>query len=292
MSKFFLTNNIVYYQQIKQRVEHSEYKLSFSYTDDGIYALATKKLSINNVNGLKNKEGFVIVTGTMAWEAGSPINIDTLSRIYKQFDGNINIIQNSGIGNYAVSVYKNNVLYVFGEISGFYNIFYYEFQGDWLISNSLYDLAVILSGKLTLNKLALIEAIVQDGILLSDTFFEEIKRLSGFNYIKIKEGRLDIVEEKHLYPLVLNCSTEEKVKRYASLSTAYGKKMAAAYGAPCISMTGGLDARIVLSTYLSAGVKPHLYYGTGNSFITNTFNKDKEIDLLLSKNFDFKCFVL
>ena len=207
----------------------------------------------------------------MAWEDGCPISIDTLSRVYCQFGGDINVIRNSGIGNYAVSVFKENILYVFSEISGFYNIYYYNYQGDWLISNSLYDLSVLLSGKLTLNKLALTEAIIQDGILLSDTYFKEINRLSGFNYIKIEDGRLRVIEEK--------------AKKYSSLSTVYGKKMSTAYGTPCISMTGGLDARMVLSTYLSAGVKPHLYYGTGNSFITNTFNKDKEIDLLLSESF-------
>lgn len=285
MSKFFLTNNIAYYKQIKQRIESSEYKTAFSYSSSGFYALSTRKLSLNNDNGLKCEGGFIIITGTMAWEDGCPISIDTLSRVYCQFGGDINVIRNSGIGDYAVSVFKENILYVFSEISGFYNIYYYNYQGDWLISNSLYDLSVLLSGKLTLNKLALTEAIIQDGILLSDTYFKEINRLSGFNYIKIEDGRLRVIEEKHLYPLVEKGSIEEKAKKYSSLSTVYGKKMSTAYGTPCISMTGGLDARMVLSTYLSAGVKPHLYYGTGNSFITNTFNKDKEIDLLLSESF-------
>ena len=50
-------------------------------------------------------------------------------------------------------------------------------------------------------------------------------------------------------------------------------------------MTGGLDARMVLSSYLSAGSKPHLYYGTGNTFVTNTYNQDRMIDKQFAEKF-------
>jgi hypothetical protein len=53
-------------------------------------------------------------------------------------------------------------------------------------------------------------------------------------------------------------------------------------------MTAGLDARTSLATYMSAGAKPNLYYGVGNSFLTNTQQKDLDIDSLFEKEFNLK----
>ena len=51
-------------------------------------------------------------------------------------------------------------------------------------------------------------------------------------------------------------------------------------------MTAGLDARISLATYLSVGAKPNLYYGIGNSFLTNTQDTDLQIDHKFEEAFD------
>lgn len=284
MSKFFITNKIDIYQKVEKLVDNSEYKEAFNYSGDGIYAISTRKLAIDNQNGVKCDNGFAIVTGTMAWGNGEPIKAETLTKIYNRFIKDVNQIRQAAIGNYAASIYKEDELYVFGEAIGFYNIYYYQGKKEWLVSNSLYDMAVVLGDKLSQNMLAITEATVQDGILLDETYYNEIHRLSGFNYLKITDRCINVIEESLLYPMAVG-TLKEKAKRYASLARDYGVKMSEAYGTPCISMTGGLDARIVLSTYLSAGVKPHLYYGVGNSFITNTYNEDKEIDKLFSEKF-------
>ncbi len=284
MSKFFITNKTDIFLNVKESVESSEYKTAFTYNRGGISVLTTKKLTIDNQNGLEVKDGFVVVTGTLAWKEGDPINPDTLLKIHNVFNADVNYIRQNSIGNYSASIYKNDVLYIFGEIAGFYNIYYYNEGNDWLISNSLYDIMSILRGHLTINKLALIEATVQDGILLDDTYFNEVHRLSGFNYLKITSNSFEVIEEDHFYPIALG-TIDEKVKKYSHLSSSYAKKIYSAYGTPAISMTGGLDARMVLSSFLSADVKPELYYGTGDSFITNTYNADKEIDKIFSENF-------
>ncbi|MGL5058021.1 MAG: hypothetical protein ACRC6A_11750 [Fusobacteriaceae bacterium] len=43
------------------------------------------------------------------------------------------------------------------------------------------------------------------------------------------------------------------------------------------NMTGGLDSRMVLASYLAIGAKPILLYGIGNSFSTNTYKEDLKI---------------
>lgn len=290
MSKFFITNNSDLYKRIRGKVETSDYKISFESKESGVYALSTKKLAVDNINGTQCDDGFVIVTGTMAWGGGEPVNSNTLHCIYDTFTGDVSSIQKNTIGSFGVVVHKSSKTYVFGEIAGFYNIYYYSIDGIWLVSNSLYEMAVALKGKITLNKLALIEYSVQDGILLDDTLFNEIHRLSGFNHLIIDNDVLKVIEEECDYPLCEG-SLDEKVKHFVELQQNYGLRMHQAYGVPTISMTGGLDARMAMSTYLSVGVKPCLYYGVGNSFITNTFNQDKEIDEQFSVKFGLPLFI-
>lgn len=284
MSKFFITNNQGLSQRIMQDVEESAYQASFVFNEDGIYAVSTKKLAVDNVNGKRCGDGFTIVTGTLSYGNGMPVNETTLHRIYQEFENNVNFIRQDCLGNYGISIYKNKVLYVFGEIPGFYNIYYYKKDNDWLISNSLYDIAIVLKDRITLNKMALLESIVQEGILLGDTYFNEIHRLCGFNYLRIERESVQVIEDECLYPLAEG-SLDNKVKRFTDLLHNYAQKMVLAFGDPAISMTGGLDARMVLSSYLSADANPHLYYGTGNSFITNTYNEDKEIDIAFSEKY-------
>ncbi len=286
MSKFFVTNRSELFKRIKTVVEESPYEVCFECSDK-LYALTTKKLCADNYNGRKEPNGFITITGSLIWQDGYAVDKSVLESIYTNFDGNIDLVRNTSLGNYAVTIYKNEALYVFGEATGFYNIFYYKSDGCWLISNSLYDMYLVLNDRLTVDKMSYIEYIVQNGILWGDTIFNEIKRLIGSNYIKLENGCLDIVDSKVFYPM-FNGSVEDAVRQYSELMREYAKKMTKAYGAPTIAMTGGLDARMLLASFLSVGVKPDLYYGTGNSFITNTHDEDKEIDRIYAQKYGLK----
>lgn len=69
MGKFFLTNNTSWYQKAKERICSSDYRLAFDYAENGIYALTTHKLKIDNVNASREKNGnFVIATGTAIYK--------------------------------------------------------------------------------------------------------------------------------------------------------------------------------------------------------------------------------
>ena len=286
MSKFFVTNSIELIKRVETNVKNSEYQVSFKYLDDSklIYALSTKKLVCDNQNGANCENGFTIITGTMAWDNGRAVNSTVLQDIHEDFDADIDVIRKKSIGNYACVILKNHTLYVFGEIAGFYNIYYYNDDQCWFISNSLYDIQLVLKDKLTIDKMNIVESTIQGGIMLDGTYFNEVKRLSGFNYLRIDVNSFEVIEEDCLYPMA-DGTLLEKVECYKKLSMSYAQKMGNAYGAPVISMTGGLDARMVLASYLAAGLKPHLYYGTGNSLITNTYNQDREIDKQFSKKF-------
>lgn len=288
MSKFFLTNNKSLYGDIKRKVDLSPFEICFS--KEGIIScLTTKKLTIDNKNAKEEGDGFVSVTGTMVWGDGKKVDDSVLSEIWTTYKGDPNDIRKACIGNYAVSIVNNDRGCVFSDFSGFYNIYYYNRKGTWIISNSLYDLYIALSEDLTLDKLSIIEFMRQSSILNGDSQFNEIKRLRGFDYLRFAPDKLECIVDNIQYPHA-HGDLYEQVSKYVDFSKEYAAKTYKAFGKPTISMTGGLDARMLLSSYLSIDVRPDIYYGKGNSFLTNTFDQDLNIDRIYRDRFGLKLF--
>lgn len=288
MSKFFITNKKSILGDIRKRVEESSFEICYS-KEGEISCLTTKKLAVEHINGIDKDNGFITVTGTMIWGDGNRVDGDIINKISEIYDGDINSIRKLCVGNYAVSVADNEKGCVFSDLSGFYDVYYFCQDNSWVISNSLYDLYIVLKSILTLDNLSIVEMIRQYSILNGDTPFHEIKRLRGFDYIKFDKNNIELIEEDHPYPLAKG-TFDENVEKYVSFSKSYAEKTYKAYGTPTIAMTGGLDARMLLASYLSIGVKPDLYYGTGDTFITNTIDQDKFIDRQYSKKFDLKLY--
>jgi len=64
--------------------------------------------------------------------------------------------------------------------------------------------------------------------------------------------------------------------------------IATVFNSHTISMTGGLDARMIFSSMLANNVKPNLVYGVGNTLLTNTKDRDLEINKLYTEKFWFE----
>ncbi len=180
MAKFFLTNKKEWYVKTKERVTNSDFSLAFDYAKDGVYALTTHKLKIKNTNAYENLEGdFVIATGTAIYKE----SLDYTSVISDFGSLGIEGIRNNTIGQYAYIIKSAKNISVFGDSFGAYNIYYFQKDGYYYISNFLYDMASILRHEITLNEMNLLEYLVQRAILCNETLFNEIKRLNGKEYI-------------------------------------------------------------------------------------------------------------
>ena len=141
MSKFFITNNKEWYQQTKERISKSDYSLAFDYSKDGVYALSTHKLKINNVNAYVDAKGdFVIATGTAIYKES--LDYIVLLNDCKREDllrGGARSVRDNTTGQYAYTIRLNDTVYVFGDAIGAYNIFYYHKDGNYFISNFLFS---------------------------------------------------------------------------------------------------------------------------------------------------------
>lgn len=285
MSKFFITNKSEYAQIIIQNIKLSEFDISFENHIDSIFAFTTKKLKLNHQNSLSIQNDFVITNGMLLYKGGN--SIKHWKQLYTDYNFNIPNIRNQSCGNYAICIKKGSTIDIWGEEFGGFNIYYYNNENFFIISNSLYDLAKILKDKLSINKLNIYEEVLQNGILCEETFFNEIKRLSGNQYlhIDIDKNILSTLELELSYPICKDNSTM-CAKKIAKILSENASNIKNAIGNPSINMTGGLDARISLATYLSVGAKPFLNYGVGNTGLTNTKNEDLNIDILFRNKYN------
>ncbi len=283
MSKFFLTNNKEIAQRIKETILNSDFKLCAEIEQDCLYAYSTKKMQIDNTNYYKDGSNFVIATGTLLFEKQQ-----NLKKIYDSLLS-VNKIRENSIGQYAITICKKDDILVFSDPVAAYNIYYFNHNNTFVISNSLYDLAYVIRERITVNKLNLIEQVTESAILGGETYFNEIYRLDGEHAIHIKKGEFELISNGTLFkPFHEDSSFSNSYKTLAERIKDNAKIIYHAFGDPDICMTGGLDARTSLAAYLAIGSKPHLNYGVGNSALTNTFNDDFAIDCKLHDKFKLR----
>lgn len=284
MSKLFVTNNKILFEKTKSVIEDSVFKVSFEYNSNNLFVLSTQKLQVEGMNYYQSRNGFIVQTGTMVCKLCDFSN--RLEYIYDRFDGNVKNIRNLMYGNYAVIIYKDNMLYCFTETTACYDLFYTHDDSSWFISNSLYDITKIFGSRLSINRLNVLEEVARFMILNNETYFDDVYRLDGFEYLKIDSVALNLVtlnyEVKHYSLSDLDNNIETLVKELKCVS----KTMTANLGNPTLGATGGLDSRISLASYLSVGARPLLTYGFGNSFLAPSKEGDVEVDKMFTKKFN------
>ena len=284
MAYFFISNNVHFYNATKVNLRKTDFKVSFDYQQkDIIYALATHKLAFENNNSAQLDSDFCIVTGTCIYKES--LNYEML---LEDFCGDLSLIRENSIGQYAVAIRKDNNLTVFGDACGCYNIYYWHGDdGSWIISSSLFHMAEVLKDNITLDNFAIAERSFYKVLLNGRTFFKEIHRLRGTEFLNVK---LDspIFKKKNTKVDFPVGSFEEMVDRAADSYRNNARIVAKVLGTPKICATGGLDSRIILAAFLSVGIKPVLFYGVGNNIITAPKNEDIIILKKMNKTLDLK----
>jgi len=281
MSKFLITNAKELSRSCRNNIKQSKFSLNFDYEKDGLYALTTRKLGVQNENAYQEGNDFVIINGTLVYDGVS--GVMCLKKLLMDFKGDINSVREKCIGNYAICINKNGIITVFGEAAACYDIFYYHNGEAWAISSSIAELAKILWDKLTINKLNVLEAYARYAILNNETVFNEIYRLPGNNSITINNNVFTI--NKVETPFKDGSDYNSTIDAITKDMKYVAKTLSENYGTPTISMTGGMDSRMSLASYLAAGVKPRIVYGLGDSSIAVSGKNDCNVDRLYSEKF-------
>lgn len=284
MSKILIGNDIEKVEVLKNHFIKYGFEKYSNYSGNRFNACYFKKLKINNTNFIEIGSDFVATSGTIIYrnETGK----DALEKIYNDFVKGINYIRKNAVGNYCLVLKKDGILYVFTDENSIHNIYYYN-DNDWMITNTFYHLAKVIDN-VSINQLEMLEYSFQYGIIGNKTPYEKIYKLMGEEYIKVDLTNDDF----HINQI--NCE-EDKIKETDTSSKSVAKMLEEQakiisnnFNKITVSMTGGLDSRIIMAALLKNGVKPQIVYGVGDSPLTNTKNKDLEINKMYADKFSLE----
>lgn len=283
MSKFFVTNNKDWFVQIKHDVDTSPFKINGVYVSDCIYAITTKKLQVDNINFFHDGEDFIIQTGTCVYKEMS--GEDALKVALQDFSGDVQVHRENYIGNYGCVIKKGNTIVAFNEATAFYDVFYYHKNQDWIIGTSIVDLGKVLAKRISVNKLNVLEELTRFAIFDNDTYFTEVKRLSGDQYLELSSTDL-CVKPLNLGIIQDNPSDyDTRSKNIAREMKYIAGVMYKNFGQTSLGCTGGFDSRMTLAAYLAADIKPKIAYGYGNSSLAQSKMGDVEVDKEYSRRY-------
>lgn len=275
MSKFFITNNSVWYNKLKENIQLSPFKISGEFVIDGVYGIVTKKLQVDNENIMVDRNNVVIQTGTCVYKEEH--GIIAMQTALQDFDGNVQEHREDYIGNFGCFIKNDRKMVVFNEATGFYDVFYAQIGKAWIVGTTILDIAKVLHNEITLNKLNVLEELTRFAIFDNDTYFNEIKRLSGDQYLDLT---IEAISVKKLDLKIKKEAPKDYKSRIENISREMkyiAQVMYKNFGQTTLGCTGGFDSRMTLAAYLSAGIKPRISYGYGNSFVAESKMGDVEV---------------
>lgn len=284
MAKFILTNS-------KSKTDYSVslsskvgYKLSGRY-EGGVIAFACfHKLSVDNENFLLVGNDFVSVIGTVIYK--DSIGLESLKMIYADFDGNVNSIRDNVLGNGTFIIKKGDEITIFCEYLGLFQNFYTFNNGNLIVSNDLYDICKLCDNLEADSENIVLRALMA-GVYGDETEVKSVHYLMDNEALVINtvSGEFNIKGVDADWRCYEDLNYNQVVQRIGDFLKESAAIFAKHYGVPGLSSTGGLDNRLNLASFLVNGIKPDLYYGIGNSSVTNTFNGDLAINKEYVKKF-------
>lgn len=249
------------------------------------YEFATfSKLCVKDLNFKEIGEDFIAITGTLLYKGLR--GADLLSQVFSDYIERGDSLRSTFWGNYAVIIKHGNRITFFGEETYFYDIFYYCKEGSIVVSNDLYSIYRNVAN-LEVDKHNVLEQAYLNGVIGNETVLKDVYRLSGDQkiVIDIKQRSLRI-EAMPVDWTRVTLSFDESVEELTSSLKNEGEVLKSAFKSTAICMTGGLDSRLSFAALIAGGNRPSLYYGVGDSPLTNTHNEDLEICKLFSETYN------
>lgn len=291
MSNFCLASKGCLVNDYKATKENAGYSMSGCFVEKNATYISFHKYAFKNDNYLSIGSDFIGIIGTLIYK-GTTENM--LSRVYNDWCDNIYAIRENSIGSYCVIIKKGNLITIFGEENYMYNIYYYLTDNKFIVSNSFFDIQSVLENELEIDSFNFLEMAFNTYVLGNETIFKDVKRLCGDEYISIDlENKIGKIERLTInWGFNKDLNYNDKIKTLTDNLIKKTKIICDVYGTPALSMTGGLDSRLCIAPVLANGVKPDLYYGVGNSILTDTKEMDLKINQMYSKKFGLRLDVM
>ena len=187
-----------------------------------------------------------------------------------------------GIFNILIFDKLKNLLYIFNDWAGGYNLFYYYKNNQFIFTTEIKGITKIVPS-LTLNKRAMIEQLMFSHMLYDHYLFNEIKLLGPASILKYTAGNFEVInyfDLKNKYKIQSGKSESEYIDQLYEYFEIPTKKY---LNRPDIALplTGGTDSRLLLHYILKHNYQPKLIF-TGES----DQNDDVKIARKICKRFN------
>jgi len=259
---------------------------------DGVWLTIHRKKRnhIYNYHQLPNGD-FVACVGTLIYK--NYFAEEALQAIYDDFSGDIEALRKGTLGNYLVALKRNSKIYIFVDKYEVLYTYYFIGGNKWVISNSLRAVASAVARiqKLKVNELALIENVFTSAVIGRDTIFKDVQKLLGSEYMLIDGKEMSIKKRNIFYKNLIewdnkDCSVDSMAQEFKNMLEKRINTVIKIFGDDIgLLSTGGLDNRAILAAFLGLDRRIKIFYGIGNSCLTNTKTQDLKINEIYAKRF-------
>ena len=275
MGRILLSNNIAWKKELSQKYDNAGFRVSGNFEDMIVY----NKLNVSTENYLEVSAGEIVAcNGTLVYK--NKIGPDALRLLYSDYiecDGDIKKIRRNCFGSYFVAIRTHGQTVCFVDETGVYSMYYYSCNSQYLITNTYYHIESVLHNSINAN--SSLEEVFENCIYDNETPFNEVFRIMPEEviYINNSSNTIKVLRCDVNCYLLKNTSFESVAEEIKDAIIRYTSKMALFSNEPVIFMTGGVDSRLSLATYLAAGIKPHVCSWYGNKYKMNTKDEDVSI---------------
>ena len=287
MSKLFITNDVSILQHTIS-INQEFFPKYLTFTTEKCSAVFYEKKNYSLGNSFRDDAGnFIGIVGTYVYK--ECFGVEAARRILTDFDGDVVRMKKEVQGMFSAFIYKDGQVVVFNDYYGLYDTYYCCADDKYVIATSLKDL-LMEEPEVEISEFPFVMDIAHTKCFDRDTSFRYVHKLIGTEYLSIHDGQvqtIDIPKQRYQFEVFPYKSIDELINYLIGRVTYYTTCVSENFERIALGMTGGLDSRTILASYLKGGNKKKitLLYGEGNSLLTATCKEDKNIVERLSRRF-------
>lgn len=281
MGKFVISNNKEWHDEIKKNYKDLLELKHYASVEFPIFLTTFQKKNVANENFLLIDSDFITTNGTLIYK--EMMGKKSLYALYDDFKNEtdrsniaeaIKILRKNMYGDYAVILSVDNVIYIFGDESGSYPIYYGYKNGQFIVTNTFCNVQAVLKQQVCVEKL--IEYGVCSFNIGKQTPFNNIYKVREQEYLEYKEGQLTVKKvELNYYGVGQNDeeayeALKQELCRINGIRSKFIKRNLS-------FTTGGIDSRLGFALHEREGDDCTLSVWDGKDIITNGTDKDTEI---------------
>jgi hypothetical protein len=275
-----VTSSSKYHNEARRICSDAGLSVSGQYDNRRCHAVSYRKRGERRDNFLRvGGDNWICFAGTFIM--GGDIGYERLGSVYEVYrEEGVVGVRKRIFGHYAFAIKQQDRMVIFTDPQGALFLYYVDLDGNWFASNSLHLSAAGCSVN-SVDSTHLLATALESNLPGTSTFYPDIKRLHGDQVLRIDIPEEDCgvrtLSEPNTYTL------QESPSSVSEASSMYAERVRGVFeqisqvGSIGVMATGGLDSRTVLAGLLDQGVSPRIFYGKGDSVLTNTKDRDRQI---------------